>query len=166
MHPYLVCIIQKRFPDNETEIWGQVHGKAKILDTDLNYCQPPWVCIVPIDLFVKVSHLSQFFHSWLQSFSCPVTMHMWMLTNQLTILTISYAFSWFINKRNRKLWENQAFWILLLWHLVAEEKTDANSFIWSFPLYMYFFRNIDVEWFLCCYISIFIHVMSGWHIVR
>ena len=42
-----------------------MHGTAKILDTDLNYCQPPWVCIVPIDLFVKVSRLSQFFHSWL-----------------------------------------------------------------------------------------------------
>ena len=50
-----------------------------------------------------------------------------------------------LNKRNREFWENQVFWVLLLWRLVAEGKSDAIFFISSFPLYMYFFRNIDVK---------------------
>ena len=50
-----------------------------------------------------------------------------------------------LNKRNREFWENQVFWVLLLWHLVAEGKSDAIFFIASFPLYMYFFKNIDAK---------------------
>ena len=30
-----------------------------------------------------------------------------------------------LNKRNREFWENQEFWVLLLWRLVAEGKSDA-----------------------------------------
>ena len=99
---------------------------------------------VPIDLFVQVSHLSQFFHSWLQSFSCPVTMHMWTLTHQLTILTISYAISWYKQKEQGILGESG---ILVTTSMEPRSRrnSDANSFIWSLPLYMYFFRNIDVK---------------------
>ena len=45
-----------------------------------------------------------------------------------------------LNKRNRDLWENQAFWVLLPLRLVADGKSDANFFIDHFLCIMYFFR--------------------------
>ena len=71
-----------------------------------------------------------------------------------------------LNKRNREIWENQAFWVLLPLRLVAEGKSDANFFIDHFLCILYFFRNIIVKQLLYCYISIFIYFMYGWHIVR
>ena len=47
-----------------------------------------------------------------------------------------------LNKRNREFWENQAFWVPLLWGLLAEGKSDANFSISSLPLYICNFSEI------------------------
>ena len=112
--------------------------------TPLYYCKPNGSGLWTIDLFVWVSRLSQFFHSWLQSFSCPMTMHMWMLTHQLTILTISYAFSCFKQKEEWILGESG---ILGTTFIVScsRRKEWCWFLYWSFPLHYVLFQKYQCQ---------------------